>query len=259
MQPTISILGSGWLGLPLAKYWLAKQHTIKASTTSEHRLDELRGIGAQPYLIDTASLDETIADFLNADILVVNIPCKDITQFNNLVPHIEASPLKYLLFVSSTSVYQDVADVVKEDDLHYLSQSPLLAIEKLFQSLPNLSTTVLRCGGLVGGRRHPGRFFGPGRVIPNPEAPVNLIHLDDCLGLIDGIVSQAVWGEVFNACADSHPEKGTFYRHAASQIGQLPASLGEQTQGTGKIVSNAKIKAALNYRFKHPDLMQIRW
>ena len=35
----ISILGCGWLGLPLAKSLLAKGYKIKGSTTSESKLE----------------------------------------------------------------------------------------------------------------------------------------------------------------------------------------------------------------------------
>ena len=51
MNKRISILGSGWLGLPLAQALLKEKHSIKGSTTSESKLDPLKSEGISPYLI----------------------------------------------------------------------------------------------------------------------------------------------------------------------------------------------------------------
>jgi 3-hydroxyisobutyrate dehydrogenase-like beta-hydroxyacid dehydrogenase len=47
----ISILGCGWLGLPLAKSLLAKSYEVKGSTTSENKLEVLINAGILPFQI----------------------------------------------------------------------------------------------------------------------------------------------------------------------------------------------------------------
>gem|GEM_PF-4555050 len=49
-KPTISIIGCGWLGLPLAEFLVQKGYLIKGSTTREEKLDQLKSKGIQPFL-----------------------------------------------------------------------------------------------------------------------------------------------------------------------------------------------------------------
>lgn len=253
---TISILGTGWLGLPLAKHFIASDYRVKASTTRKSRLPELEQIGAEPYVIDIDTGDD-MAEFLQADILIINIPSKNIDGFRSLIEHIKHSDIQQILFVSSTSVYQDVRRIMRESDIEYLAPGPLLTIEDLFMHIDGVQTTVVRFGGLIGYSRHPGRFFRPGSVVQNPDAPVNLIHRDDCIAIISQIIKQQLWGEVLNGCADTHPTKKAFYSRAVQLLGKELPAFGESNSDIGKSISNEKVKTLLNYRFKHPDLMTI--
>jgi 3-hydroxyisobutyrate dehydrogenase-like beta-hydroxyacid dehydrogenase len=47
----ISILGCGWLGLPLAKTLLENDFSVKGSTTSNDKLSLLENLGIQPFII----------------------------------------------------------------------------------------------------------------------------------------------------------------------------------------------------------------
>lgn len=250
-------MGSGWLGLPLAEHFIQAGYTVKASTTSVNRIPEVASTGADPFLIHIDSLPDTIQDFLQAKTLIINIPSKNIAGFRHLVTAIEDSVLENVLFVSSTSVYQNVKKTITEADTQYYSPSPLLEIEGLLAGCKSIKTTIVRFGGLIGYNRHPGRFFASGRVVRNPEAPVNLIHRDDCIGIISQIVEQQAWGEVFNCCADTHPTKRAFYTRAVESVnGTLPEFAASDSE-VNKMISNHKVKRLLGYQFIHPDLMKI--
>ena len=71
----ISILGCGWLGLPLAKTLLENDFSVKGSTTSNDKLSMLKNSGIQPYLISVTE-DEIVGnltDFLeNSKILIID-------------------------------------------------------------------------------------------------------------------------------------------------------------------------------------------
>ena len=60
----ISILGCGWLGLPLAKSLIEKGFSIKGSTTSEEKLQVLQNAGIQPFLI-SIKFDKVVGDVVN--------------------------------------------------------------------------------------------------------------------------------------------------------------------------------------------------
>ncbi len=256
---TISILGSGWLGLPLARHFVTAGFLVKASTTSENRIAELKSIGVAPFVVNIESLTGNVRDFLRADILIINITSKNVAAFRRLADEIEGSEIENVIFVSSTSVYQNIRKIITESDTECFSQSPLLEIEQLLKCCKGIRTTIVRFGGLIGYSRHPGRFFSPGRIVQNPDAPVNLIHRDDCIGIISQIVEQQFWGEVVNCCADTHPTKREFYSRAAKSLDSTLPTFGESDPEAGKLISNQKVKRLLNYEFKHPDLMKIKF
>lgn len=254
---TISVLGSGWLGRPLAAHLSAKGYPIKLSTRSESKQAGLKQDDFDSYIVDIDRDVPVDSDFLNADILIINITCKNLAGFKRLIEAIEQSPVSKVLFVSSSSVYQNLNREVTEDEAAENPDSPLFQIEQLFQQSSAFETSIVRFSGLAGPGRHPGRFFRGGKIIKQPEAPINLIHLDDCIGIIDAIISQHAWGEVFNGCSDSHPSKREFYTQACSSAGfPIPEFAVAQTPAF-KIVSNHKIKNQLGVHLQHPDLLSL--
>lgn len=254
----ISILGSGWLGLPLANNLIKLGHTINLSTRSVDKLNELANMSSRPYLIDIDELSNEIQAFLATELLIINITSKNQAGFAKLIKEIEQSTIKNVLFISSSSVYQSVNSVINEDDGMEATDSPLYQIEQIFMSNTHFKTTILRLSGLIGYSRHPGNFFKNGKVVQQPDAPVNLIHRDDCIGIINAIIKQDAWGEVFNGCATTHPTKREFYSNARDLLNLPNPQYSEKSDNnTYKVVSNKKIINQLGYQFIYPDVMTI--
>ena len=241
---SISILGSGWLGFSLAKELSAK-YDIKLSTKTKSKIADLVFKNIEPYLIDIDNLSQTIEEFLEADILIINIPSKNIESFKKLAQYMEKSQIKKLIFISSTSVCRD-------------DKSPLLNIEKIFQDMDK-KTTILRFGGLIGYGRNPANFFKNNKIVPNSQTPVNMIHRDDCISIIKEILKQDVFDEVFNCCSPTHPTKKEFYTHCAISSGlPIPTFDTVENKEQYTIISTEKLIDKLNYKFIHPDLMKIQ-
>ena len=232
---------------------------VKASTTSESRFQELSSIKAEPFLVDIERLSSDLQTFLQANILIINIPSKNIEGFIKLLKEIEKSEVEKILFVSSTSVYENKNRTISESDGEESKLSPLITIENLFKNSIKIKTTIVRFGGLIGYSRNPGKFFSKGRIVHNPDSNVNLIHRDDCIEIISKIVEQEVWGEVFNCCADTHPTKKAFYTQAAKSIGFPVPKFENSSSVSFKIISNKKVKQHLNYKFMYDDLMNIKF
>lgn len=270
----ISILGSGWLGLPLAIELSRANFHIKASSRSTERLAHLRkaGIEAHAYDIDASDIHKKAHenDFLQADILIINITSKSVEAYTQLISDIEKSTIQQVLFISSTSVYKNSpnlnAQALSEESIQQLKPCPLLTIEKLFQANPNFETTIIRFSGLIGYQRHPGRFFLAHteddvvycKTIKNPDARVNMIHRDDCIGIIKAVIKQNSWGEVFNACASQHLTRREFYKAALNHLGEFEPVFSGQTDSEGKIIANEKVKEQLGYSFIHDDLLNFK-
>ncbi|MGL1935355.1 MAG: NAD(P)H-binding protein [Fibrobacterales bacterium] len=254
-QKRITIIGSGWLGLPLIAQCVEKGHTVKATTTSPHRIATISAVGAEAFLFDIALPEQHDASLFQSDVLIINIPAKNITAFKSLITLIEASSIQSVLLVSSTSVYQATNSTVTEN-APTASNTPLIMIEKMFAESQHFQTTILRFAGLIGPQRHPGRFFSTGKSINNPSAPVNLIHRDDCLGIINAIVTHDAWGEVFNGCAESHPSKIEFYSKAAQQLNHPEPLTTPNSNAPYKRVDGSKISHTLGYHYKYPNCME---
>jgi len=222
-------------------------------------LPALAALPSEPYLVDIGSPDDSTDAFLQSTTLIVNITSKDIDGFRRLIGKIENAGVEAVLFVSSTSVYADNSQAVTEADGAESTDHPLMAIENLFRQSRVFRTTVVRFGGLIGAGRHPGRFFRGGKTVRNPNARVNLIHRDDCIEIIERIVTGGVWDEIFNACADTHPNKREFYSRAARLAGLPPPEFEDGGDASFKSIDNGKLKRMLGYRFRHPDLMAIRF
>lgn len=244
------------MGKPLAAHLTQQDYRIKLSTRSKSKQTELQLSGFDSFIVDIDQLSPFDPAFFEADTLIINITSKNLDGFKRLIAAIEQSSVKNVLFISSSSVYQNLNRSVNEDEGAENPDSVLYQIENLFRQSECFTTTIIRFSGLVGPGRHPGRFFRGGKEVKQPDAPINLIHLDDCIGLIDSILQQSAWGEVFNGCSDTHPIKREFYPFAAALVGQ-PAPVFSTAQTCAfKIVSNEKIKQLLGYEFIHPDLMK---
>ncbi len=267
---TISILGAGWLGLPLGIHLLQKGYTVKGSTTTPEKLDPLEALGIEPFLLQiNDGLNGLLADdFFTCDLLFVNIPpSRKRVDVENWYPRqiaavaekVAVMGIGQVIFVSSTSVYGDVNKQVTEEDFPQPdthSSKGLLAAEQLILNIPNVQKTILRMSGLVGGNRKAGRFFAGKVDVPEGNTPINLVHLKDCIGVITAVIEQNQWGEIFNVCADEHPKKADFYTFPASKQGFLaPTFLPDETPRF-KVVSNEKVKKALGYVFEFPDPMK---
>lgn len=246
-----SILGCGWLGLPLAKRLIELGYAVKGSTTSKQGLDLLARSGVEPYQIDIGLLTDNIRRFLESPTLIIDIPTSNLSSFQKLLSHIDSSAVEKVLFVSSTSVYKEVNRVITEKDGLESPDSPWTIVEMLFRASPVFQTTIVRFGGLLGFDRNPARFYPPDKSIPAPESRVNMIHRDDCVSIIERILERDIWGETFNCCADNHPTKREFYAKAAKET-KLKAPIFDEKDRSGyKIISNAKVKRCLDFEFAH--------
>lgn len=264
----ISILGCGWLGLPLAKAILENGFSVNGSTTSREKLSILKNSGIQPFLIVLSEnkIDGDLTLFLeNSKILIIDVPPKlrgsekenFVSKIKNLIPFIEKSTVENVLFISSTSVYGENNSMVTEETTpqpETESGIQLLQTEKLLQNNSNFKTTVLRFGGLIGEDRHPVRFLAGRRNLDNPNAPINLIHQKDCIGIIRAILRQNCWGDTFNAVTPFHPSRKEYYTQKAQERNlDLPEFYIENGL-IGKTILNGRINTVLNYTFTELNL-----
>ena len=264
----ISILGCGWLGLPLAKALLKNGFSVNGSTTSVEKLSVLENLGIQPYLIalESNNISGNIETFLRGSkTLIIDIPPKlrgntkedFVGKIKTVIPFIEKSTVENVLFISSTSVYgDDNSTVTEETEANPETESgkQLVLAEQFLQNNSNFKTTILRFGGLIGEDRHPIHFLAGRKNLENPKAPINLIHQKDCIGIIQKIMELEFWNETFNATAPFHPSREEYYSKKANDLDLALPEFNYESPTFGKIISSDKAENILGYTFAKPNL-----
>lgn len=265
----ISIIGLGWLGMPLAMALASRGYDVVGSKTTPDGVDAARMVGIECFpLVFTPEMEceaEDLEQLLNVDALIITLPARRTVEGSELyfqaVQQLTDSALAHnvrrIIFTSSTSVYGDNEGVMKEDSpLQPVSRSGVVLkeLENWFHGLPNTSVDVLRLAGLVGGDRHPGRFMAGKSQVKGGQHGVNLVHQDDVVAAITLLLSLPKGGHTYNLCAPLHPVKAEFYPALARQMGLVPPTFAEEpSAGKGKIVDGERICKELGFEYQHPD------
>lgn len=257
----ISILGCGWLGFPLAQYLVEKGQDVKGSVTSKIKETALSEIGVKPYTLfwKDDGFEGDLKSFLKTDVLIITIPPSKVAASGGLqkltsalLPSLETATVPNVIFISSISVYGNGTGEISEETA-VLPETPgakdIVAAERILLSAPFLKVTVLRFGGLVGPGRHPVKHLAGRENVADPNAAINLIHLNDCIGIIEGILKQEKWGYIFNGVAPFHPSRKDFYTQKALSLGLPSPVFTKEASGSGKIVLSQNVRDLLHYDF----------
>lgn len=156
-----------------------------------------------------------------------------------LIEPIKKNAVKKIIFVTSTSVYGNEQGKVTEKTRPIPtseSGKQLLESELLFQNQTDFKTTIVRFGGLIGPDRHPITMLSGKENLKNGNAPVNLIHLNDCVLILKQIIRENQWDETLNAVHPEHPTKEHYYTRTAIAKGLEPPKYGASISKNYKII-----------------------
>jgi nucleoside-diphosphate-sugar epimerase len=258
----ISIVGCGWLGLPLGKQLVAEGHKVIGSTTRQEKLEQIKGGGIQPVLFKLQPMPFGIEfnQLFNTDCLVINIPpnqkVNDATFYEEQIKY-----LKYLIkqfnvprviFISSTSFYPNTNAEVNENtayDFDNGSKKGVVQAEKQIREVKS-ELMVLRCGGLMGADRIAGSRFA-GKATKGAAIPVNYIHRDDVIGIISKLLEVKHWkSETLNLVCPQHSTRKEVHEAMAEKHAFEKPIWTEPTTIPHKKVSS-QIAKILDYDFKY--------
>lgn len=265
MIKSISIIGCGWLGFPLATQLIALGFQVHGSTTNEKKMSQLADAGILPYVLD---LNKPINEQLNAtgklfstDLLILAIPPRvrkygnnyGIDQIRNLLAQ---SPNGNMIYTSSTAVYPSENRTWTEADIdltkiHNLAH-PILRIENTLSQQYGDKLTILRLGGLFGYDRIPIKYF-LGKMVKNGGFPVNYLHQNDAVNSIIAVINNNVWGELYNIVSPNHPMKKEILLKNAQDLGLEKPKFSAKNEGNYKIISGNKFIRDLGFTFQYPD------
>ena len=218
----ITILGLGWLGLPLAKSLIKKGINVIGTSTSNDKIESINAsenLNAIEWVLETDIPKNLIEKSLKADICIIAIPASHV--FKNLETVIDflqkLADSTEIILISSTGVYPEKLALASENyqfDEIELTNSNVQIEQKIASSISQ-RLTILRLAGLIGPKRHPIKQL-QGRIdIPNGDSPVNLVHLNDVISFIELLIIEQKFGDIVNVCYPSHPSREEYYKSAA--------------------------------------------
>lgn len=253
--------------MPLAESLVKDRYIVLGSTTSQSKIKSLKESGIIPSLINlNPDYDgDYSSDFFNSVILIMNIPptLKDyipdyhLIQIKSILDKIFAGRTRKIIFISSTSVYGS-GNIEYNETSETIPESrnglELVKIEESLKTISELKVTIIRFGGLIGKDRDPVKYFAGKTDLSGGNNPVNLIHLDDCIGIIKAVVSQNCWNETFNGVCPGHPTRKEYYSRSAEFRGLIKPSFKEESVVNWKIVNSQNLTLKLNYKllYQHP-------
>lgn len=217
----ISILGYGWYGEPLGHYLKSCGHSVTGSTRSPEKKEKLESKDLKAFLLNPPDRP----DISDSDILIINIP-----PFEGQLEWFKTwdwNENHWPVFISSTSVLPHPE--TKNAEI-------LQSEEEYFRTFKH--HTILRFGGLLGNGRHPGKYLSGRKNLEGPDAPVNLLHLEDAIKVTATVIEKKLNHHVFNVVSSEHPTRKEFYTAYCLKNKLPPPEFREDDKSKGKLVSN---------------------
>jgi len=270
------IFGCGYLGIRVARRWLAAGEEVFAVTRSPERARTFAAEGLRPI----------VADVLDAKSLV-GLPRADAVLYAVGFGRTASAPLEELypaglrnvlnalsaetdrvIYASSTGVYgQTDGETVDEDSpaepTRAGGQACLAAERMLAEHRLGARSIVLRLAGLYGPGRipHAAAIRRGESIAVAADGRLNLIQIDDAAAVVVAASVSPAAPRTY-IVSDGHPVvRGEFYRHWARLLGApeprfvAPAADASQAAraSSDKQLSNRRMLAELKVRLEYPD------
>jgi nucleoside-diphosphate-sugar epimerase len=276
----VLIVGCGYVGMSLGAELARQEHEVFGLRRSASAEEELKAAGIQPLVGDVTRQDD-LAKLPTPFDWVVN--CVSSSHGNaedyrrvylqgskNLIEWLSVSPPKKFLYTSSSGVYgQADGSVVKETSPTEPATDTAKVLVEAEQTLLKAATerkfpvVILRVAGIYG----PDRGYllkqylnNEAKIEGRGERIMNMIHLDDLVGVIIAALKSGKPGEIYNAVDDEPVSQSAYFTWLAGALGKYPPpSVPEDLETshkrgvTNKKVSNRRLKMELGYQFKYPN------
>lgn len=263
----IGIIGLGWLGFPLAKQLAKQGYSVKGTTTSEDKLASLNNEIKAVFLLKLEKgtcVGNIDVFFKGLSTLIITIPPKYKTaSFDFYLAHIELllenakkNGVSKVIFTSSTGVFEDTSTFTNYDEVsvkfaYNKKATVLINAEELVKAYRGFFlTSVVRLGGLVGPGRQPARFLS-GKELKNPNAPVNLIHMDDAIEILVKLIQHDKIALQYHAVYPLNETRKAYYSQKTKAL-SLPEPIYSQntSDSVGKKILSHFTQLDLGYTYK---------
>lgn len=221
----IVIVGYGWMGQQLGPVLAADGHSLCVTRRSEHQMHALPE-GVQGLVLDLGPallVTDALLDSFHQAIVICAIapgrgPQADYyaTALAGLQSLMHQAGSAGVIHFSSSGIYEELNHDVDES---VVLQQQLPRVQRLIAgeiALQQFQPCItLRLAGLMGPGRHPGQFAN-GKTLPNPDAPINMVHALDVIAAVKVLLAQKeLSSAVYNLCCPQLVSRLSFYQQAA--------------------------------------------
>ena len=247
MKEKITIIGGGWLGVPLAEALYADGYAIAISSRDPKKRLFFENNKWKSVSITFSDTSVNINPLVDTDVLIIGLPPTGFTNYPLIISSLLStfSATSRVIFISSTGVYANTTGRVSEESA-LIEGHPLTLAENIILDTSNWC--ILRLGGLIGPKRHPIHSLIK-KVAPlnDGDSPVNLVHSHDVIQAIKMIVNQKVNEKIFTICNPEHPSRHDYYGLAARYF--YDKDLAFEKGNPGKCVDGSAIENWGAYKY----------
>lgn len=226
----VSIVGLGWVGLPLAEKLQKDGYDVRGSKASTEGVEEAKALGLNCQLLNT-TLDLSLRNpnikaLFSCDTLVITLPPNGhhgLKKYASIVAALaktaEYCGAKRIVFTSSISVYGKQANIVTEQSYCEPindSGDAVLAAEEALLAAVKIPVAIVRLGGLFGDDRLPQNWLQKKTHFDYPNHSINMVHRVDAVNAIAAIIA-GDWNEkqIYNVVVAMHPTRYEYYNKVA--------------------------------------------
>jgi nucleoside-diphosphate-sugar epimerase len=281
------ILGCGYLGLRVAREWIAASDVVHAVSRSVERADELAREGLRPIVADVANAESIAGRLPEAETVLYAIgydakagKSRQAVQLEGLKSVLDAlsiiaaerrATLGRFIYISTTGVYAqtDGQWVDEESECRPKREAAVMALtaeELVRRHAIAPHSFVLRLAGIYGPGRipHCGDLSAGRPIAASPDDFVNLIHVDDAASAILAVEENGAPPTTY-LVSDGHPvRRGDFMAEYARLVGApaprfgvpSPDVLAASRSGSNKRISNARIRSELGFSPRYPSFRE---
>lgn len=271
----VAIIGCGYVGCAIARYWQQKMtFVVTATTTTPERVPALQSVAQRVEVVKGNDPEGLKSILKNQDVVLLSVGAKSADVYEETYLHTaqtlvsvlkQIPSIQQLIYTGSYAVYGDRngAWVDEESPAAPVNQNGQIISDTeqilLSASSANLRVCILRLGGIYGPNRELVKIFGryadttrPG----NGKDTTNWIHLDDIIAAIEFARKSQLNG-IYNLVDDAHLTTGELLE-GVFETHNLPKVTWDSSQESKRPynakVSNQKIKDA-GYQLIHPQII----
>ena len=276
----IFCFGFGQVAKNFIKKLSVEQYNINLSATSrsESSKKTFNGINYNSYLFNRDNFDQNLVVKLKeADHILVSIPPENQEDLvvKNFSKFLESSKLKWITYLSATSIYGDhKGEWVNENSkTNPISNNGIarLKAEKAWVSLEKknkIPVQIFRLSGIYSNEKNILIRLKSGEVklINKKNHYFSRIHVDDISNILFKSLSKFKSGEIYNLSDDkpSTSEEVTLFgakilnieNIEKIEVDQIKSEMLKNFYNESKKVSNKKMKSYFDYNLKFPSYIE---